>query len=115
MEKQIVRDALNLFNTKYSPRFFLDARNDLAATFDGDVLRVAEAFRGALEKETAEYGICGMTVQNASGSTFRKCTAPTFKCKENPCSRCGGTGAMPFRHIHGGVCFKCNGTGVNTK
>jgi hypothetical protein len=27
-----------------------------------------------------------------------------------PCSRCNGAGVFPeFRHIHNGVCFKCNG------
>ena len=29
------------------------------------------------------------------------------------CDRCGGTGYLPqFRHVAGGVCFKCNGLGV---
>jgi hypothetical protein len=27
------------------------------------------------------------------------------------CSRCGGTGTMPFS-VYGGVCFKCNGSAV---
>lgn len=28
------------------------------------------------------------------------------------CSRCDGSGRMVgFSHVHGGVCFKCNGTG----
>lgn len=114
MEKQIVKAALDVFCTKYGPRFFLGNSN-LAATFNGDSLTIAEAFRIALEKETAEYGVCGMTVQNARGRTLRKCTAPAIKCKKDPCSRCGGTGVMPFKHVIGGVCFKCGGTGANRK
>ena len=27
-----------------------------------------------------------------------------------PCTRCGGTGSMPYS-VYGGVCFKCNGVG----
>jgi hypothetical protein len=30
------------------------------------------------------------------------------------CSRCAGTGNVPsFAHVQGGVCFRCNGTGLS--
>ena len=33
-----------------------------------------------------------------------------------PCSRCGGTGRIPFYgHVDGGVCFKCKGTPFSFK
>lgn len=28
------------------------------------------------------------------------------------CRRCGGTGLMPYKHIDDGICFKCDGSGV---
>ena len=31
-----------------------------------------------------------------------------------PCSRCGGSGRMPYTHVQGGVCFLCKGTGGKT-
>lgn len=40
--------------------------------------------------------------RNPSSSTPRK--------REFPCSRCGGTGKMPYS-LQGGVCFKCGGSG----
>ena len=37
--------------------------------------------------------------------------APALNMVE--CHRCGGSGDMPkFRHVQGGTCFKCNGTGT---
>lgn len=35
------------------------------------------------------------------------CTKPT-QIERETCSRCGGTGRMPFA-VYGGVCFKCGG------
>lgn len=33
---------------------------------------------------------------------------------DNRCVRCGGGGIIhQFRHVQGGVCFKCGGTGVS--
>ena len=35
------------------------------------------------------------------------------KDKSKPCSRCGGSGFIPsYSKVNGGVCFKCNGSGV---
>lgn len=32
------------------------------------------------------------------------------------CSRCGGEGEIPqFRHVEGGICFKCRGTGEEAR
>jgi hypothetical protein len=32
---------------------------------------------------------------------------------DTPCGRCAGTGRIAaFSHVHGGVCFGCDGTGV---
>jgi hypothetical protein len=28
------------------------------------------------------------------------------------CGRCGGEGEMPYKHVHGGVCYGCNRTGL---
>jgi DnaJ-class molecular chaperone len=28
------------------------------------------------------------------------------------CDRCGGTGETPYKHIAGGICFKCEGKGT---
>jgi hypothetical protein len=28
------------------------------------------------------------------------------------CGRCGGEGEMPYKHMHGGVCYGCNRTGL---
>jgi hypothetical protein len=28
------------------------------------------------------------------------------------CGRCGGEGEMPYRHVHGGVCYGCDRTGL---
>ena len=31
-----------------------------------------------------------------------------------PCSRCGGNGELPrFRHVEGGVCFRCRGKKID--
>lgn len=35
---------------------------------------------------------------------------PAVAIESKPCSRCGGDGKLHhFGHVHGGVCFKCNG------
>ena len=31
------------------------------------------------------------------------------------CPKCAGVGAMPFRHIHNGICFLCNGAKAVTE
>lgn len=32
---------------------------------------------------------------------------------EIPCIKCGGKGVIPYyRHINGGECFDCNGSGM---
>jgi len=37
-----------------------------------------------------------------------------FTKEEHKCNRCGGTGYIPkFKHVEGGVCFKCMGNLVN--
>ena len=36
-------------------------------------------------------------------------------CVEVVCSRCGGTGLMPFPHVKSGECFRCGGSGVTPR
>jgi|GEM_PF-3079553 len=32
----------------------------------------------------------------------------------DPCGRCGGSGYLPqYRHVEGGVCFRCRGSGID--
>jgi hypothetical protein len=39
--------------------------------------------------------------------------APAASCE---CSRCGGEGEIPqFRHVEGGICFKCRGSGKEAR
>lgn len=40
----------------------------------------------------------------------------TYNEKNVPCSRCNGEGKlMEYEHINYGICFKCNGTGIEVK
>jgi len=39
--------------------------------------------------------------------------AAQYKKHTNPCPKCHGNGKLyEYRHVSGGVCFACNGTGV---
>jgi hypothetical protein len=38
-------------------------------------------------------------------------TKPRDIFESRTCSRCGGSGQMPYRHVMGGRCFKCGGSG----
>ena len=116
MKKSIVRDALNIFTREVGIRFFINT-DDLSVKFSGDTLTVAEVFKQKITKELDRYDgvICGMTIHNARVHTFRALTKPAIKDSVNPCHRCDGTGFMPFKHIKGGTCFKCNGTGSSRK
>lgn len=40
-----------------------------------------------------------------------KLLALTGVVKKEPCERCGGSGITRFRHIQGGICFNCEGSG----
>ena len=115
MEKAIVKKYLDKFTKEIGARYFLND-NDLSQKFEGEELKAATVYCIELSKEMDDYGvICGRVIHNARVRTFRKLTAPVVKDIKNPCSRCGGTGLMPFKHVQGGTCFKCGGTGSNKK
>jgi len=39
----------------------------------------------------------------------------TPESDDSSCSRCSGSGKTVWKHVAGGICFKCEGTGSNLK
>ncbi len=93
--------------------YFLNDKYDLSEKFEGDELVFAENYRISLKIESSEHGVTHDTVTNAKVRVVSKLTSPVIRELKNPCSRCNGTGFVPFRHIKNGICFKCGGTGKN--
>lgn len=114
MDKSFIKSSIKKFTTRFSTSFFLDDRNNLSESFSGDELMVAEQWKKSLQVESSECGVTHQTVPNARSRTILELTKPKIKELKNPCSRCGGTGIMPYRHIKNGTCFKCEGSGKNS-
>jgi len=42
--------------------------------------------------------------------------SPKTQASEGACPRCGGEGWIPcFKHVEGGICFRCRGAGVDPR
>lgn len=115
MDKQTVKNAFEKFKVEVSASWFLNSSEEtISEKFEGEYLAIALRYSKELKDAVDSYGcLCGMTIMNARSHTARAMLKPVIKCKINPCSRCGGTGTMPFKHVIGGVCFKCDGSGKN--
>ncbi|MDH6674937.1 hypothetical protein M2277_005636 [Paenibacillus sp. LBL] len=48
---------------------------------------------------------------NYSHEAVNRFLALTGVVKKEPCERCGGSGFTQFKHIQGGICFICKGSG----
>lgn len=115
MNTKIIKDAYKQFKYRVSVSYFLNTDNDLSTVFDGDVLTVAIEFQKNLILEVERWGGTNSNVvHNAKVATNMNLLKPKIKSITNPCTRCDGTGVMPYRHVKNGICFKCEGTGKNT-
>ena len=117
INKQFIRECFTEFNKTVGNRYFLNSVHNLSEKFEDDKLTVAISYRKHLIRTVENYGgvLCHMTLHNTKVSVLRELTKPVVLDSVNPCTRCGGTGLMPFKHVKGGTCFKCNGTGSNKK
>lgn len=83
---------------------------DIYQGYGPEILLYVRIYSCCLKKEVGEFGECGMSFHNARSKAFSRWQRAVGELQPNPCSRCGGTGIMPFT-VRGGVCFKCGGSG----
>lgn len=106
-------DSIQKASNGFSCKYIQDNNEDqLALDFNSFELPIVLTFKHILAAQVERFGsICGASVVNARGLTYRY-HIRLAKVKEikNPCTRCGGSGRMPYS-VKGGICFKCNGKG----
>jgi len=94
--------------------YYQKSTAELRAIFSDEssaILAWIGLFSKHITREVEQSGNCGKSYQNARSKAYREWSRPAVKATVNQCSRCDGTGQMPFKHIAGGACFRCGGTG----
>jgi len=95
-----IADRIAEIRAAFAPT--LDASYDASAPFDPLALLMATTSK-AMDSATETRLDALYQVQAAVANAEREAAK---------CPRCGGTGVLPeYRHINGGCCYRCNGSG----
>jgi hypothetical protein len=115
ISKQFFKDTIKKIGRSWGASYLVGNDFTELKGFSGDEMVVAFAFQKALRywMQHGEGHITPNKLANARSTAYRGLCKPAPKITVDPCTRCNGTGMMPFKHVEKGVCFKCGGTGKN--